>query len=645
MNRKFKHGMSMAVAMLSALFINTACTDEWDDHYNDNGTNATKTSILDIIRQDSDLSNFRRVIDSMNVSSTKNGITNKFNFADSLFNQSRVYTLWAPTNDCLDADACEKWLKMLEANANGEKPGRDDVFKQLVGAHVSEYIKAASDTLNEDNMILLINKKLQPFVGGYDADLTYTFGGIQLAEKNIRASNGLVHKIGGCADYLPSIWEYLKLAVGETDSVAEFVYSFNKREFNPYASMVGPTVNGQATYLDSAFTNSNQWLRTGYNNTTAGFGDITDEDSTYIAFVPSNQLWENMVPQIKKYFNYHAGINNKGGTNNMEATLAYNDSFSDFMAKKILINHMVFSPNQQLTADHGHTELVVDSMRSTYLASKRRFLFHKNDLYEGTRGPIAMSNGEVYLKDVYNFNKYDMWHDTIIVQAENSNYHGVTLLKKEGDDQTFTVGVKNDAVSTYYISKDNMYHVIDSANRQKNLVYVEAEKASTLKTASLTWTIPNVLAGSYYVGAVIVPKYIEQAEGIDSSAHEKAMSNKMKLTVKANINDEGVDVSNSTKANAEGVPQILAETTNIQNDPAQIDTIWIMDADDPTQRGKVKFRYCEYGLEKEYFTATVTLETLIKSLADSKKYDAILRVDLIILEPTEDDEVPAEGEE
>ena len=57
MNRKLKHGMSMAVAILSALFINTACTDEWDDHYSDNGigTNAGKTSILDKIREDNSL--------------------------------------------------------------------------------------------------------------------------------------------------------------------------------------------------------------------------------------------------------------------------------------------------------------------------------------------------------------------------------------------------------------------------------------------------------------------------------------------------------------------------------------------------------------------------------------------------------------
>ena len=58
MNRKFKHGMSMALAVLSAMFINTACTEDWNDHYDDNGTNASRTSILDIVKTDADLANF-----------------------------------------------------------------------------------------------------------------------------------------------------------------------------------------------------------------------------------------------------------------------------------------------------------------------------------------------------------------------------------------------------------------------------------------------------------------------------------------------------------------------------------------------------------------------------------------------------------
>ena len=161
----------------------------------------------------------------------------------------------------------------IDANGNMKKPGREKVFTRLVGSHVADYLKVASDTLKEDNFILLINQKMVSFVGGMDEDKTYTFDGLPITEKNIRVSNGIIHKIGGLISYSPNIWEYLDGAA-EADSVKEFLYSFNKSEFDPYLSIEGPTVNGDKTYIDSVFTNSNQWLYYGYSNATAGFGDI-----------------------------------------------------------------------------------------------------------------------------------------------------------------------------------------------------------------------------------------------------------------------------------------------------------------------------------------------------------------------------------
>ena len=91
---------------------------------------------------------------------------------------------------------------------------------------------------------------------------------------------------------------------------------------------------------------------------------------------------------------------------------------------------------------------------------------------------------------------------------------------------SFTDGVlKGDEGVTYmYVEKGNLYHTIDSANRTKNLVYVHADKNTNTRPSSLKWTIPNVLSGDYYVGAVIVPKFIDQTEAVDSSVHTSAPS-------------------------------------------------------------------------------------------------------------------------
>ncbi len=623
MNRKLKHGMSMAVAVLSALFINSACTDEWDNHYNDNGTNAGKTSILDKIREDNDLTDFCKVLDAMDVADKYGTV---FDFADSLFNQSRVYTLWAPVNGSFN---CDSLLKELEPTFNEdgsikEKPGRDDVFARFVGSHVANYLNVASDTLKEDNNILLINDKLVPFTGGSDANLTYAFDGLEIIEKNIRVSNGIIHKIGGSVNYLPNIWEYIKTAEG-TDSVAKFLYSFNKSEFSPYLSIEGPTVNGDKTYIDSVFTNSNQWLYYGYSNATAGFGDISLEDSSYVVFVPSNDMWNEMVPKIETFFNYHAG------KDEYEVKKAKNDSLKAFYARKILVNHMVFSNNDQLTPGNGHTELVLDSMRSTYRASKRRFLFAKNDLMDGVIRTVELSNGTFHLKNVYNYNPYDMWYDTIKIEAEDFNYQGKTFLREEDDASGFTVSVKNDAPEFRRVSKENLYHTIDSANRRKNLTYVEAErKSSNPQEHALVWTIPNVLSGNYYVGAVIVPKHIDMTEAKDSFVHTEAMPNALRLTLQANTAKDGAN------ANKSAVKDVIKSDT-LWNDPTRIDTIWICEKEDPTKRAKVPITYSEYGLEKRDFSVNLEVRSLVKNKNLAKKYDAIFRVDLLILEPVKED--------
>lgn len=618
MNRKLKHGMSMAVAILSALFINTACTDDWDDHYKDNGTNAGKTSILDKIREDSDLDDFCEVLDSMNIVD-KYG--NLVNFADSLFNQSRVYTLWAPIDGTFEK---EQWLQMLVADENGKKPDRDKVLARFVGSHVADYLKVASDTLQEDNFVLLINQKMVPFVGGQDSTLTYTFDGLEITEKNIRVSNGIIHKVGGSVGYSLNIWEYIEDAVN-ADSVAQFLYSFNKSEFNPNLSIEGPTVAGDKTYVDSVFTNSNQWLKLYGDKTEAGFGDISKEDSSYLVFVPSNNVWNEMIPEIEKLFKIHTPKTSKISETDYATAKAANDSLCRYYARKSLLNHIVFSNNDQPTPGVGHVtqQTVRDSLLSTYTGGKRR-LFAKADLMTGVIDSVQLSNGTFYLKDNFNFSPFYLWHDTIKVEAENSSYQGKTY---GGGNSGFTKSGKETGHVTKIVSKYDLHQSIDSANRENNLIYVELEGLSKSSNQSMTWTIPEVLSGSYYVGVVVVPAHVASK---DTTAHTLSKPNLLDLTLSANEGKEGSDGKPKAK---------FADATGLSNDPTGIDTVWISEKNDPTVRRKIKFPCCEYGLSKDMFTVTLEVKNAVKRQESwDAIYDRKLRVDLVILEPVENDE-------
>ncbi len=621
MNRKLKHGMSMAVAILSALFINTACTDEWDTHYNDNGigTNAGKTSILDKIREDNSLTDFCAVLDSMNIVD-KYG--NLVNFADSLFNQSRVYTLWAPVNGTFDK---EQWLGMLASDTTGKKPNRDKVLDRFIGSHVADYLKNASGELSEDNFILLLNQKMVPFVGVRDSlgNYSYSFDGIAIDDINIRVSNGIIHKIGGCVNYLPNIWEYIE-DVADASNVAQFLYSFNKSEFDPYLSIEGPTENGDKTYIDSVFTNSNQWLKLYGDKTEAGFGDISKEDSSYLVFVPSNKVWDEMIPQIEQLFKIHTPKTSKISDSDYALAKHANDSLCNYYARKMLLNHIVFSTNDQPTPGVGHVTAatVRDSLLSTYKGGTRR-LFAKSDLMDGVIDSAVLSNGTFYLKDNFNFSPFYLWFDTIKVEAENSSYQGKTYGGASGG---FAKSGKETGHVTKIVSKYDLHHTIDSANREENLVYVELEGLSKSSNQSLTWTIPEVLSGSYYVGVVVVPAHVASK---DSAAYTLSKPNLLDLTLGANEGKEGSDGKPKTK---------FASASGLENDPTGIDTVWFFDTN-ANVRQKIKFNCCEYGLSKDMFTVTLEVKNAVKR-QDSWDaiYDRKLRVDKVILEPVENDE-------
>lgn len=224
----------MAVAFLSAMFVGTSCTEEWDDHYTDNGANTKNGTILEYIKADAGLSDFYEVVDALGC-------------ADSLLNQSRAYTLWAPVNGTFDKQ------ELLDNIAAGK---REWVLQRFVKSHMADYLKPASGAMDENNFILLLNEKMVVFAGDYQNG--YSFDNLEVVADscNIRLSNGIIHKIRGSVNYALNLWEYLEIAEN-VDSVAEFLYSFNVMEFDEFSSIQGPTIKGQQTYLDSQFTNSN----------------------------------------------------------------------------------------------------------------------------------------------------------------------------------------------------------------------------------------------------------------------------------------------------------------------------------------------------------------------------------------------------
>lgn len=594
MKRQIKNGMSLAVAILSALFVGTACTEEWDSHYDNTGTNTGKGTMLEYVKGQSDLTDFYAVVDALGC-------------ADSLLNQSRAYTLWAPVNESFDKQ------ELMDSIANGR---RDWVMQRFVKSHIANYLNPASEAMDDENFILLLNEKMVVFQGDYANG--YTFDGKEVAEPNQRVSNGIVHKINGSVEYALNLWEYLAASKDGVDSVKNFLYSFNITEFDERSSVKSP--NGR-TYIDSVFKSSNVWFETFGDKYSAGIGDITAEDSTYMMFVPSNDVWTAMVPEIEKLYNFYTPAN--------DASAAFiNDSLRWLYARKMLVKNMLFSLKDQ-PAFHSdgsrYDEATRDSFYSTYspyrsgtyyTSSNSRRLFALSDLMEGTSEAVDCSNGTFYIKKVFNFSPYYLWQDTIKVEAENTDYQGATLA---GSKNVFETSCN---ANTRVVKKSAVHDSIPAADR-RDLTYMEGVGTSTNANPELLMTIPEVLSGSYYVGAVILPAHY----GSTSAKVENSKPNKMLIKVEAN--------------NGKGKPEQLVKAeskTFLYNDVASIDTVWLSNADGT--RAKVKFPYSEFGYDKLKTNVTVRVASSVdrKDKVDGVEiYDRTLRLDLIILEPVEDD--------
>lgn len=562
-----KHKIFTGIALAGALFLGSACNDEWDDHYQDKGVNSNLT-ILELIKSDKELANFCEVLDACGIS-------------DSLLNQSRVYTLWAPVID-------ERMKDSLIARVS--EGARDTVLVRFVEAHISDYIHIASGKMN-NNTVRLLNEKVVRFDGnGSD----YTFGGVPLRmlESNVRARNGVLHKIDGSVAYAVSIWEYLSQDT-RLDSLRKYLYSFDRREFNEYLSTEGPFVDGVQTYIDSVFVNSNEWYyKIGY---------IAREDSLYNMFAITNNAWNKMVPIAESYYNYYR-------TDDLKE---YYDSLQCHTARTRLLSHTVFNVNDQRPE-------YKDSIKSTNYEK-----FIRQELISGVIDSVELSNGKVYIMDEFKYSPFDLWLDTIRVQGETAAEDYVT--SKHGQ------ACVNSEVQQLYVTSQNP--AIEG--EISGLGYGYAAPASATSKPVMEYKIPMTLSGKYRIAVIVVPANITNAYMAAEDLKPSRIRVQLTMRNESNAVKQVYDTNNGYKATSQGVYSSLV------NDPTRIDTIYLYDTDldkknkDITMRVPKVFEFskCEYGIDIKDVKAQITLTSDLSGSRENATYERAMRIDCILLEP------------
>ena len=572
MNKIIKHKILAGAMLFGFMLAGSSCEDNDGIRVTPEVPFADKT-LYEVILNDSELSDFVMVLDSCGK-----------HCADSLFNNSRVYTVWAPVNGSFDPNA-------IIEEMGAEKENRDLVFRSFIEAHIANHLVPANGTLESNNNVLMLNDKKVSFTGDYKNG--YEFSGIKLSDKNIRVKNGILHKIASPSEYKYSIWEYLKVAEN-VDSVSKFLYSFNVTEFDAGQSIAGPIINSQLTYLDSVFTTSNVIL-----NSWSGVGNLDSEDSTYVIYVPSNKMWNNWVKKTEAYFNYDLDY----ADDKLPITKFERDSLRRYYARFNHLKYMAYSVNEQ---KHLKT---TDSMIPAYRSGKRP-MFKIEDLEKHVIPELTkeLSNGTFKVVDAMPYTPMDLWHDTIFLEAENTNMWT--------SDMPAQVKVVS-AYKSQLNKKDSA--LLDVEVSGGNYLFFER---TTETSANAYIKVPKVLSADYYVAVVVVPKNITD----EYVTPESMNPSKLQFTIK--------------QAPGKGSTKKIYEQTFVTN-AVGMDTIYLTkDGTRDGERAVVTPTYAEYydsksgpNVAKDY---NVTFE--IKSVGAGRndknvKYDFSIRIDKILFIP------------
>ena len=582
MNKNIKHKILVGAMLFGSMLAGSSCEDNEGIRVTPETPFADKT-LYEVIVNDPDLSDFVEIVNACGAEC-----------ADSLFNHSRVYTVWAPKNPILNKDSI---IAEATADSTGNS-NRDIVFRSFVAAHVANHLVPANGTLDKDNVVLLLNNKNAVFAGDYRKG--YTFSGVELDPNNtnIRAWNGILHKITSPSEYKYSIWEYLKVAEN-VDSVAKYLYSYDVTEFNEGQSISGPIVNGEQTFLDSVFTTSNVWL-----DAWRGVGNINLEDSTYIVYVPTNEMWEKMVQQAESHYNYDLAFSSLS-----EATKIERDSLRRYYARLHNLKYMTYSVNEQKHVASS------DSAMPAYRGGKRA-LFAKADLEKNVIFEKVLSNGTFKVVDAMPYKQTDLWHDTIFLEGENQS------MWNYGTNRPAEV-----EVLTAYKSQLNKDSMLLGAEVSGGAYFSYLKESGT---ATAKFKIPKVLSAKYQVAIIMVPKNITN----EFVKKEEMYPCRLDIVMKQELGGEDADpiVLYTAKYNSSA-----SKDKALYSDPFKMDTLFF------TTNGEkaiIEPQFCEFydGEAKDYH---VTLEINTKTATNAEKrkginYDTSIRIDKIMLIPVLD---------
>lgn len=527
-----------------------ACSD---DHYDIKpGVATASQTIWGNIQATPELDSLAMILQNVKVYSKEEDKNRTMTYAQ-LLDGTQSFTFWAPLNGTYNAkhylDQIEE-VKALMAEGKTEAANKLEynIGVQFAQNHMARFNYEANPGLQE---VRLFNGKLT----SYNA-AEALFNGQKLYEplKNVPSSNGTMHVISGQAPFAYNIYDYF---AANSDIFGE-VYgtlsdpAIDKKTFSEEYSTPGAlNENGQMVYVDSVFVTSNELLNQAY-------AQIRNEDSLYIAVVPSDAAWTEANEKIGKLFKYAKTYkyNYSNETTKFTNELSLDaDSLADYNTKKAMMTSMYFSPS--IFGQEFERSDIDGILNYAYYAdsliSTNNVIYYnyaeegqKNPLF-GDVEPVVASNGILFPLTSYD---YDPSYSFVARQSiDISSSYNVGDVQnspnRTGDFYNLVEGNNlNDSVDISALGEDKRYR------------YFQAEG-----DLDIYIPLPGLYSTKYCIKIMMVPNRADINHlWIDKDTQEEVMQTiRFQSTL---ISDEGKSIGK------------VAPDIYVDNDSVKTYTIW-----------------------------------------------------------------------
>ena len=505
----------LKTALFSALVVVglASCSD---DHFDiRTGTASEGNTLWQNIVSNNNTNDFADILSRTRVMRSETDRTGSISYAE-LLDQPQTFSVWAPIDNSYDAQYYKDLLTQRdELMASGSE---DDVKKawqlnyQVANQFALNHIARFNYESNMDQQkVRMLNSKVYYYNAGKSE---FNGVGIHPELARLNSSNGTLHVLEGLSPFAYNIYDYL----GSSPSFSKVWElltdeSVEKTTDDYDASIPGaPNEDGDMVYVDTVRYTTNAIL----DRCNA---QIRNEDSLYIAIIPSDNAWEAAREKVRKLFRYGP----EGGT----ASYSYEwqtqtgtwgkpqglkfdaDSLRDYNADLLLLQSSYFSCTQMTKVDLTDDEAIIkEATTADSLISTNKTVFY-NSNYPGEnpnfngQEPYRASNGFIYAVDQYNIDPAYSWiskHDIRLSSGYEYNIAYTTEPNHRGEIVPLTSENTNPNVKiTEKIEDDNYRRYRQQESTKGSDFYVDIR-------------LTGVYSGKYKISAILLPEHIDSNE-------------------------------------------------------------------------------------------------------------------------------------